>query len=307
MSIDILQEKIREYKNPCMVGLDPTEDLIPLHILNQAYETLGESPEGLAEAYVTFCKELLDTLKDIVPAVKVQNVCFEVLGAAGVRAMQNVCEYAKSLGYYVVLDSMRCEAPHIASIYANHLFGEMSIGKKTYEFAPCDAATLNGYLGSESVQPYLPYCKTKNKSLFVMLRSSNKSGREIQDLLTGDRFVHTAMADLINRWSKNLIGKYGYSQIGAVLGAYDSNTLEMMRKRYDRIFFMIVGYGAQGGTAKPVSAAFDQLGRGAIVSASRSIIGAWKQEDSDGSDYCELAKAAALKMKKDITKYVKII
>lgn len=307
MSIDLLQEKIRKTKSPIMVGLDPTEDLIPLHILNDAFAEHGQTPEALAAAFLRFCRELLDELKDIVPAVKIQTGCFELLGAPGVAAMQAVAAYARSLDYYVMLDSLRSDAPHISELYAKMVFSGFSVGSAYYEPYGCDAVTVNGYLGSESVQPYLPYCRGGKNNVFLMVKSSNRSGRELQDLASGDRTVHTAMADLIMRWSAGLYGKYGYSEIGAIMGANDARSLEEIRKKYDRIFILLVGYGAQGGTAKPASAAFDSLGHGAIVAASRSIIGAWKQADSDGSDYCSLAREAALKMKKDISRYVTVI
>ena len=139
-----------------------------------------------------------------------------------------------------------------------------------------------------------------------MVKSSNRSGREVQDLISGDRLVHTAMADLAMRWSDGLYGRQGYSAIGALMGA-DGKMLAAMRQKYDRLFFLVTGYGAQGGTAKPVANAFDQFGHGAIVSASRSILGAWQKAESDGADYCERALEAACKMKRDLAKYVAVM
>ena len=307
MSIDLLQEKIRKLKAPIMVGLDPTEDLIPLHVLNRSFDALGQTPEALADAYRTFSREILTALREIVPAVKVQTGCFELLGAPGVAVMQEVVAYAESLGYYVMLDSLRSDAPHIAELYAKMVFGSFGVGSAHYSPYSCDGVTVNGYLGSESVQPYLPYCREARKNVFLMVKSSNRSGREIQDLASGDRVVHSAVADLIMRWSTGLFGSCGYSEIGAIMGANDARSLELIRKKYDRLFLLLVGYGAQGGTAKPASAAFDTLGHGAIVAASRSIIGAWKQSDSDGTDYCDLAAEAALKMKRDLARYVTVL
>lgn len=304
MSIDVLQDKIRALKNPSMVGLDPTEDLIPLHILRPAYAQYGETPAGLAAAYEVFCMELLDTLKDTVPAVKLQSVCFEVLGGPGIAVMERVAARARELGYYVVVDALRSDAPHIAELSAKRLFGRLSIGGTALEPFPCDGVTLNGYMGSESVRPYLPYCKEDKKNIFLMLRSSNRSGREVQDLLTGGRTVHTAMADLLMRWTQDTYGRFGYSEVAALVGAYDGAALAELRRLYPKVFFLVTGYGAQGGTAKPVSNAFDLAGHGAVVAASRSIIGAWKSEESDGTDYCRLALAAALKMKKSLAGYI---
>ena len=220
----------------------------------------------------------------------------------------NAIEYAKSLGYYVLIDSMRGDVGPVAEIYAQAMFGSVPIGENSQKLYDCDALTVNGYLGSDGIKPFLPYCKKDGKNIFMLLKTSNKSSREVQDLLSGDRVVYTAMADLAMRWSTDLFGRNGYSEIGAVVGATFPQTLKLLREKYDRLFFLVPGYGAQGGTAKNVQFAFDRFGHGAIVSASRSIICAWqKAEGSDGTDYLDHALAAAEKMKKDIAKYVVIL
>ena len=304
--MDVLQEKIRKMKNPTMLGLDPMPALIPPQVLQRAFAAHGETPQGLAAAYLEFGRAILEALRETVPAVKVQPVCFEVLGGAGTAAVQELCAYAKELGYYVVLDAMRGDAPHIAELYAQALFGGMKIGETAYRACECDAVTLNGYRGSDAVRPYLPYCRDGGKDVFVLVKSVNRSGREVQDLMAGDRLVHTAMADLAMRWSEELYGRCGYSAVGALLGA-DGRVLSAMRAKYDRLFFLVTGYGVQGGTAKPVANAFDRFGHGAIVSASRSILGAWQKAGSDGSDWAEQARQAALKMRDDISKYVTVM
>lgn len=304
--MDELQSKIRKMKNPTMVSLDPTPDLLPPAMLAEAFAQKGETPEALCDAYFRFSMEILDALQETVPSIKIQSACFETLGAAGTAAMQALCREAKARGYYVLLDAMRGDAPHIAELYARAMFGGVQIGETMYRAYECDALSLNAYLGSDSIKPFLPYCK-EDKDIFLLVKTSNRSGREVQDLISGDRQVHTAMADLAMRWSEGLYGACGYSSIGAVMGATDSRSLAAMRKKYDRLFFLVAGYGAQGGTAKPASNAFDQFGHGAVITASRSILGAWKQAESDGSDYAEHALAAATKMKKDIAKYIKVI
>ena len=307
MSIDLLQEKIRKCKNPVMVGLDPYLPILPKHIVKDAFDRHGETLIGAAAAYERFCTELIDALKDIVPAVKLQSACFEALGADGIAAMQRISRYAKAQGYYVLIDSMRGDVGSVAEIYAQAMFGNVPIGASSQKLYECDALTVNGYLGSDGIKPFLPYCKQEGKNIFMLLKTSNKSSREVQDLLSGDRVVYTAMADLAMRWSADLFGKNGYSQIGAVVGATYPQTLKLLREKYDRLFFLVPGYGAQGGTAKNVQFAFDRFGHGAIVTASRSIICAWQKEDSDGTDYIAHAIAAAEKMKKDIAKYVVIL
>ena len=307
MSIDVLQERIRKLKNPVMVGLDPYLPILPPHIVSEAFEEYGQTLHGAAEAYYRFCTELLDALAEIVPAVKLQSACFEALGAEGIAQMQRISKYAKQRGYYVLIDSMRGDVGGVAEIYAQAMFGSVSVGEKDYRLYDCDALTLNPYLGSDGVKPFLPYCKHDGKNIFLLLKTSNKSSREVQDLLSGDRVVYTAMADLAMRWSVDLFGKNGYSEIGAVVGATFPQTMKLLREKYDRLFFLVPGYGAQGGTAKNVQFAFDRFGHGAIITASRSIICAWQKEESDGRDYTQRAVNAALKMKNDIAKYVVIL
>lgn len=307
MSIDVLQERIRRSKAPVMVGLDPYLPILPPHIVREAFEEHGQTLHGAAEAYARFCTELLDALKDTVPAVKLQSACFEALGADGIAVMQRLSTYAKAQGYYVLIDSMRGDVGSVAEIYAQAMFGEVPVGETVQRLYDCDALTVNGYLGSDGIKPFLPYCKRDGKNIFLLLKTSNRSSREVQDLLSGDRVVYTAMADLVMRWSTDLFGKNGYSEIGAVVGATFPQTLKLLREKYDRLFFLVPGYGAQGGTAKNVQFAFDRFGHGAIVTASRSILCAWQKAGSDGTDYLTHAVAAAEKMKKEIARYVTVL
>ena len=307
MSIDVLQDKIRKMKNPTMFGLDPYLPILPRHITEEAFAAHGQTLVAAGEAYYRFCTELLDALCDIVPAVKIQSACFEALGAEGIRQMQRISKYAHEKGYYVLIDSMRGDVGSVAEIYAQAMFGSVSIGETSHKLHECDGLTVNSYLGSDGVKPFLPYCKQEGKNIFLLLKTSNKSSREVQDLLSGDRVVYTAMADLAQRWSEGLFGKHGYSQIGAVVGATFPQTLKLLREKYDRLFFLVPGYGAQGGTAKNVQFAFDRFGHGAVIAASRSIICAWQKTESDGRDYLDCAREAAIKMKNDIGKYVTVL
>lgn len=308
MSIDVLQERIRKLKNPVMVGLDPYLPILPPHIVSEAFEEHGQTLRGAAAAYYRFCTELIDRLAGLVPAVKIQSACFEALGADGIEQMQRISKYAKERGCYVLIDSMRGDVGGVAEIYAQAMFGTVPVGETRHSLYACDALTLNPYLGSDGVKPFLPYCKHDGKNIFLLLKTSNKSSREVQDLLSGDRVVYTAMADLAMRWSEGLFGKNGYSEIGAVVGATFPQTMKLLREKYDRLFFLVPGYGAQGGTAKNVQFAFDRFGHGAIVTASRSILCAWmKTPESDGTDFADRAADAVQKMKNDIAKYVVIL
>ena len=304
MSIDTLQNKIRKLKCPIVVGLDPTPELIPPELLAECRARLGPGPEALAESYLLFCKGLLDGLKKTVPAVKVQAACFEALGWQGVKAMQEVLAYAKKLKYYVLLETMRADVGHIAELTAQSVFGGLDFeGEKLLPY-PCDALVLNGYLGSDGIKPYLPYVKGNGKNIFVVVKSSNRSSAEVQDLVSGGRVIHTAMADLTLRWSTELFGKCGYGEVCAVVGLSSPTAIQALRRSYDTLFFLVPGYGTQGGVAKHASYAFDRFGHGAAVCASRSIIGAWRNPPPAAeaavpllADACSRSRAAGTAMK----------
>ena len=305
MSIDVLQSKIRKLKCPIVLGLDPTRELIPPELLSECEARLGPGPEALAESFGLFCRGLLEALKKTVPAVKLQTACFQALGWQGVKVMQELLARAKKLGYYVLLETMRSDVGHVAALSAQSVFGGLDFGGERVFPYPCDAVVLNAYLGSDGIRPWLPYVKESGKNVFVVVKSSNKSSGEVQDLLSGDRVIHTAMADLTLRWSTELFGKCGYGEVGAVVGLSSPAAIQALRKRYDTLFFLVPGYGAQGGVAKHASYAFDRLGHGAAVCASRSIIGAWREQA--GADYPEAALAAAEKMKKQLEGYVTVL
>ncbi len=306
MSIDALQAKIRKLKSPIMIGLDPSPILLPPAILDQARAEFGDTAQALAAAYERFCEGILEAVSGIAPAVKVQESCFAPLGAEGIRAMQSVMEKASRRGFYVLLDSNFASVEHIASIYAEGLFGETRVGDTILRPYTCDGLTISGYLGGDNVRPFLPYCREQKKNLFCYVRTSNKSSREVQELISGDRVVYTAMADLLMRWSGDLYGKSGYSEIAAVVGATQPNAIRTLREKYDRIFLLVIGYGAQGGLARNAQYAFDKFGHGAIVSASRSILGAWQKTDNPDA-YIIAARDAATKMRDDIMKYLLVI
>lgn len=297
VSIDVLQEKICKLKNPTILGLDPTRQVVPPHLL------MGKAgPEEMASAYETFCLELMEALTGKVAGVKVQSACFFALGVPGVSAMERVMAYAREKEFYVILDAMWAFAGPAAETLAQAAFAKPENGG----VLQADGVTISAYAGGDCVKPYLPYCK-EGKTLFAAVKTPNRSSMEIQDLLTGGRLVYTAMADLVSRWGIGLNGKQGYSQVAALVSAGHPEVLRSLRSKYQQMFFLVSGYGAQGGTAKSVSGAFDRLGRGAAVSASRSISGAWLKAETDGKDYVEKAVAAAEKMKRDIGKYVSIV
>lgn len=307
MSIDILQEKIRKFKNPTMVGLDPILALIPEYIKKNAYASFGQTLAGAAEAYRVFCFGILDALQGIVPSVKVQTGCFQAFGADGVRAMEEVIRYAKELDYYVLMDTMRGDIDCTAQALAESYFGGVTVGENTYLPYPCDAVMTNGYLGSDGIMPFTKFCK-EGKNVFLLAKTSNKSSREVQDILSGDRIVYQVILDLAMRWSTDLFSeKYGYSEIAVAVSGNHPRVLEEMRRKYDRLFFLVPGYGAQGANARDVQYAFDKFGHGAVVCAGRSILYAYAKTGSDGTDYQQCAVEAAEHMRDSIRKFVTVL
>ncbi len=305
MSVDILQERIRKLKNPTMVCISPSALEIPMQIKDQVKQEYGETLKAAAEAYKLFSFGILDCLKDIVPAVSVVSGSFTALGADGVAAMQEVLQYAKRLGYYVLLDMMRCDLGQTADMLAASCFGTIQVGGQGYTPYECDGVLMSGYLGSDSVKPFTSYC-SQGKNVFIIARSSNKSAREVQDLLSGDRVVYQVMADLAMRWSTGLFGKTGFSEIGIAVGATNTDVLKRLRSKYEQLFFLVPGFGAQGAGAKDAQYAFDRFGRGAAILAGRSILYAYQKHDDGGSNYQQYAIAAAEKMREQILSYITI-
>ena len=289
MAVDVLQAKIRKLKNPTMVCICPTIRELPLHIKEDARHKYGQTLRAAAEAYKTFSFGILDAL-----------------GADGVAAMQEVLSYAASLGYYVLLDLMRADLGTTAEDLANACFGKIQVGEESFTPYACDGVLMSGFLGSDAVKPFAEFCR-EGKNVFIVARSSNKSAREVQDLLSGDRVVYQVMADLAMRWSTGLFGTNGYSEIGIAVGATNRPVLETLRRKYDRLFFLVPGYGAQGAGAKDAQFAFDRMGHGAAIMAGRSILYAFRKQDGDGQDYQQAALQAAEKMKKQILSYITVM
>ena len=283
MSFDVLQDKIKAKKNPTVAGLDARVEYVPPHILKKYTALHGETLQAAALAVLEFDQGLIDALADVVPAVKPQSAYFEMLGWQGMKVLEEVIAYAEAW------------------------LGTSQVGGTACPVFDADCVTLNGYMGSDAVKPFLKDCTERDKCAFVLAKTSNPSSMELQDIVAGDRLVYTVMGDLIQRLSKDDLGKYGYTRAGAVVGATHPSVLKELRYRLDKVFFLVPGYGAQGGTAADVRFAFDELGRGAIVNASRSIMCAWQKTGKDGADYQEAARAAAEKMRDEIKQYVTIL
>ena len=292
MAMDKLQEKIRKMKNPSMVEFSVDLDKIPPHILFE------EGNEILA--YDRFCRELLDALKGIVPAVRFNMGRFSLLGPDGLFLMSRITAYAKSLEYYVLLDAPECLSKQAAEFSVKNLFAD----KCLWQF---DGLAVSAYAGSDVIKPYIEAVKTSGKDLFVVLRTANKSAAELQDLLTGSRLVHMAAADIAYRFCEPLTGRSGYSQIAAIGPASVADVLKKLRDRYKNLFLLVDGYDYSNANAKNCSYAFDKLGHGAIVCAGSSITCAWDSEKANGAEFVACAVEAAERMKKNLNRYVTIL
>ena len=307
MSFDVLQDKIKAKKNPTVAGLDARVEHVPPSILKKHMDRHGQTLEAAAGAVLEFDKGLIDALADVVPAVKPQSAYFEMLGWRGMKALEEVVAYAKEKDLFVIADVKRGDIGTTAAAYSQAWLGTTQVGDASCPVFDADCVTLNGYMGSDSIKPFLNDCTQRDKCAFVLAKTSNPSSMELQDIVAGDRLVYTVMGDLIQRWGQGTEGKYHYQALGAVVGATHPSVLKELRYRLDKVFFLVPGYGAQGGTAADVRYAFDELGRGAIVNASRSIMCAWQKTGKDGADYQEAARAAAEKMRDEIRGYVTML
>ena len=306
MSFDRLQEQIIVKKNPTVAGLDPKPEQIPPHILKAAYAEKGETLAGAAEAVWQFNKGLIDALKDVVPAVKPQAAYYERLGWQGLAVMEKTIAYAKEQGLFVIADIKRGDIGSTAQAYADAWLGKTQVGDGALTAFGADCVTLNGYMGSDTVGPFVETCKKYDKCLFLLAKTSNPGSGELQNLTAGDKLVYQLLGDMAEKLGEGTLGRYGYSLAGAVTGATWPEELKELRARLPHTFFLVPGYGAQGGTAEDVQYAFDGDGHGAIVNASRSIMCAWQKTGKDGADFQEAARAAAVDMRDAIGRYVTI-
>ena len=287
MSIDILQDKIRKMKNPSMLDLSMQFQDIP-----ETFRDCGE-----VEGHLRYSKELMTALKDLVPALRLSFDRFALLGADGLKALEELLSFAGELGYYRLLDGPALLTPGDAQAAADKLFGS-----GTY---PCEALLVSPYIGTDGLKPFVPMCKEGGKTLFVTVRSPNKSAAEIQDLLSGSRLVHGAAAEIVSRIGEQFSGKYGYSRIAAAASAGSPESLRTLRTKHNRMFLLVDGLDYPSGNAKNCSYAFDRFGYGAVVCAGSSVTAAWKE--SDGVDHLAAAVQAAERMKKNLTRYTDIL
>ncbi len=304
MSLDRLIENIVEKQNPTVAGLDPKLAYIPHFIKETAFKKYGKTLEGAAEALLIYNKALIDALYDIVPAVKPQLAYYEMYGWQGVKTFAETVSYAKSKGMFVITDGKRNDIGTTMEAYANAHLGITDIDGESLLAFGADALTVNGYLGTDGIKPVVSVSQKMDTGMFVLVKTSNPSSGELQNLTLSenDEAIYLHMGKLCEEWGKELSGKYGYSGVGAVVGATYPLQLTELRKALPHTFFLVPGYGAQGGTADDIAGAFDKNGLGAVVNSSRGIMCAWqKEKDCKPEDFSLAARHEALKMKKLLT------
>lgn len=269
---DKLIEKVKQCKNHSVVGLDPRINYVPEEIQKQAFAKSTSEAEGIALAFLEYNKQIIDTICDLVAAVKPQIAFYEQYGLAGFRAYEETCRYARKKGLLVVADAKRGDIGSTAEAYSDYFLGNNPYSLEN------DCLTVNPYLGSESLEPFIKNCDANEKGIYILVKTSNKSSGEIQDLIAGEKTIYEHVAALVVKLGKNSIGNYGYSSVGAVVGATYPEQGEILRKIMKQNYFLVPGYGAQGGTATDIVNCFNEDGLGALINSSRGIIAAHQQE-----------------------------
>lgn len=299
--MDKLIDRIRETNNPTVIGIDPKYDMIPECIKNK-YE---QNMEGVAKAIEEFNKALIDATFDIIPAVKINIAFYEMYGLEGMKVFEETCKYAKEKGMLVMADIKRGDIGSTSKAYSNAFLGRTQIGEKEEKIYDVDFVTLNPYMGIDSVKPFIEDCKKYNKGAFIIVKTSNPSSGDLQDLkLENGEEVYTRVAKLVEEWGEDLRGKYEYSSISAVVGATYPKQLKDLRKTAPHTFFLIPGYGAQGGKAEDIALGFDSNGIGGIVNSSRGLMCAyksdlWKDKYTE-ERFAEATRQEAIRMRNEL-------
>ncbi|MDE7478365.1 MAG: orotidine-5'-phosphate decarboxylase [Lachnospiraceae bacterium] len=317
--IDKLIAKIKKTGAPIMVGLDPTMKFVPEHMKKAAFEEKGETLEGAAEAIWLFNKAIVDATYDLIPAVKPQIAMYEQFGIPGLIAFQKTVDYCKEKGLVVIGDVKRGDIGSTSAAYAAAHLGKVQVGSSVCAGFDEDFVTVNPYLGSDGVQPFIDVCKEEKKGIFVLVKTSNPSSGEFQDRMVqsgitagavgaggitfSDKPLYEVVGEKVAEWSEQLMGESGYSYIGAVVGATYPEQGKILRKVMPKSFILVPGYGAQGGTGKDLIHFFDENRLGAIVNSSRGIIAAYQNEKYSQfgpENFADASRQAVIDMITDI-------
>ncbi len=300
--INKLVEKIKKTKAPIVAGLDPMLSYIPEHILQNSYRQYGETLEGAADAVWQFNKGIIDSIYDLIPAVKPQIAMYEQFGAEGLKAFQKTVDYCHEKDLVVIGDVKRGDIGSTSAAYAAGHLGKVTVGSKTFRAFDEDFATVNPYFGSDGIQPFIDVCKEENRGLFILVKTSNPSSGEFQNRLIDGRPLYEYVGEKVAEWGAQHMGD-DYSYIGAVVGATYPEAGKIMRKVMPKAYILVPGYGAQGGKGADLVHYFNKDGLGAIVNSSRGIIAAYKQEQYarfSPQNYADASRQAVLDMIADI-------
>ena len=300
--IEKLVSRIKKLEAPIVVGLDPTLNFVPKFLLDKAINEKGETLEAAADAIFEFNKAIVDAVYDLIPAVKPQIAMYEQFGIPGLMAYKKTLDYCHEKELLVIGDAKRGDIGSTSTAYAVGHIGKVKIGST--EIAPIDAdfLTINPYMGSDSVVPFVEECKKHDKGLFILVKTSNPSSGEFQDQKVGEKTVYELVGKKVDEWGLDTV-RGNYSDIGAVVGATYPEMGKVLREIMPKAYILVPGYGAQGGTAAELKPFFNKDGLGAIVNSSRGIIAAYKQEkyaEFGAEGFAEAARAAVIDMKNDI-------
>lgn len=299
-----LIEKIQKTKAPVCVGLDPMLSYVPEHIQAAAFEQYGETLEGAAEAIWQFNREIVDHTFDLIPSVKPQIAIYEQFGIEGLKVYKRTVDYCKEKGLIVIGDAKRGDIGSTSAAYAVGHIGSVQVGSKTYSGFDTDFLTVNPYLGTDGVKPFVDVCSSHDRGLFVLVKTSNPSSGEFQDRLIDGRPLYEWVAEKVVEWGDASMDG-DYSNVGAVVGATYPEMSRILRNLMPRTYFLVPGYGAQGGTAEDLKHCFNKDGLGAIVNSSRGIIAAYKQEkykQFGPEHFAEASRQAVIDMVADINR-----
>ncbi len=301
--IDKLVENIRKTKAPVVVGLDPMLSYIPSRIIDKAIREQGETCEAAGAAIWEYNKGIIDATYDLIPAVKPQIAMYEQFGLPGMEAFKKTVDYCKEKGLVVIGDVKRGDIGSTSAAYATGHLGKVQIGSKRVAGFDEDFITVNPYLGTDGVKPFVDVCKEENKGIFVLVKTSNPSSGEFQDKKIEGRALYEVVGEYVDKWGAEVIGNCGYSQVGAVVGATYPEMGKVLRELMPKSYILVPGYGAQGGTSDALRPYFNSDGLGAIVNSSRGIICAYKQEKYAAfgeENYADASRQAVLDMIEDI-------
>lgn len=297
-----LMDKIEKTKAPICVGLDPMLSYIPEYVLQHSYERFGETLEGAADAIWQFNKEIIDCVWDLIPAVKPQIAMYEQFGIEGLKAYKKTVDYCHEKGLIVIGDAKRGDIGSTSAAYATAHLGRIKVGSSFHTAFNTDFLTINPYLGTDGVKPFVEVCKAEDKGIFVLVKTSNPSSGEFQDRQIDGRPLYEHVADKVVEWGADCMDKE-YSNVGAVVGATYPEMSAILRKKMPHTYFLVPGYGAQGATAQDLRPCFDDQGLGAIVNSSRGIIAAYRQEKYarfGAEHFAEASRQAVMDMAADI-------